>query len=551
MQEILAQVFSYIWGVWRHRWLALAIAWVIAVSGWIWVWQLPESYVATARVYVDTNSLLGPIFGGLTIQPDSGDRIGLLSRTLLNRPNLEKLMRMTDLDLQVTTEKEKDKLLSDLMKAINISGGQLDKSLYSIRVQDPDRETARRVAQALLTVFIESSLSGKREDTSGSLDFLEEQIKAYEKRQVETDTRIASFKQENIGVLGAPGGYYANLNAERGKLQQAILMLKEEENRVVELQQQLDGEDPLYDPLFIPTNSAAQKFVPQKTATGEIRLTPLDSQIISVQDDLTKLTVKYTERHPQVRQMVALLNDLLEEAAAAEAERVANYQAQVEKSKAEKVEKVEKAEKPPEIPYASLTSSPVYLSMRKSLGESRGKIAALKARVKEFEIRVAELEEQAATIPEVEGRLQQMERDRDLIDKQHSALMGKRELARLGQDVQEKASDVTFRVIDPPYVPLKPSEPDKLMLNAIVLGAGVVAGLGVSLLVSLIYPVIFDVRTLMTITGLPVLGSVSINMLGGQMRRERYAMLAFTSLFVCLLLVFAGMSVGQSGLFLS
>ena len=118
MQEILAQVFSYVWGVWRHRWLALGIAWVVAIAGWIWVWQLPEAYVASARVYVDTNSLLRPLLAGLTIQPDSQDRIGLLSRTLLSRPNLEKLMRMTDLDLQVTTAKEKDKLLSDLSKSI-------------------------------------------------------------------------------------------------------------------------------------------------------------------------------------------------------------------------------------------------------------------------------------------------------------------------------------------------------------------------------------------------------------------------------------------------
>ena len=100
MQEILAQVFSYLWGVWRHRWLALAIAWVVAIAGWLWVWSMPESYVARARVYVDTNTVLRPLLAGLAIQPDHENRIGLLSRTLLSRPNLEKLMRMTDLDLQ-------------------------------------------------------------------------------------------------------------------------------------------------------------------------------------------------------------------------------------------------------------------------------------------------------------------------------------------------------------------------------------------------------------------------------------------------------------------
>ena len=154
MQELLAQVFTYVWAVWRHRWLALGVAWTLAVAGWIWVWQLPEAYVGTARVYVDTNSILRPLLRGLTIQPNIEQRIGMMSRTLLSRPNLEKLMRMTDLDLQVSTEAQKNKVLSDLSGAISLTGSRSDPSLYSIRVEDPDRDTAKRIAQSLITVFI-------------------------------------------------------------------------------------------------------------------------------------------------------------------------------------------------------------------------------------------------------------------------------------------------------------------------------------------------------------------------------------------------------------
>jgi polysaccharide chain length determinant protein (PEP-CTERM system associated) len=541
MQEILAQVFSYLWGVWRHRWLALAVAWIVAIGGWIWVWQLPEAYVAGARVYVDTNSLLRPLLAGLTIQPDTQDRIGLLSRTLLSRPNLEKLMRMTDLDLQVTTPKEKDKLLLDLSKAITLSGGAQDKSLYSIAVQDPDRDTAKRITQALITVFIESSLSGKREDASGSIGFLEDQIKSYEERLIAAETNLQNFKQKNIDILGGEGGgYYANLNNERAKLGQARLMLKEEENREAELQRQIEGEEPMYDPLFIP--EAAPTIIPTKTASGEPRMTPLDAQIIDVQDQLGQLTVKYTDRHPEVRQLQTMLDGLLAEKTEEEKKRVAEFRAEASKPKAERISK------PGNVPLKGLTSSPVYLAMRESLSETRGKIEALKARVTEYEERVTQLEEQVSTIPEVEGQLKQLNRTYEIINSQHSALMQKRELARLGQDVEEKASDVTFRVIDPPYVPLKPSEPDKLVLNAIVLGVSIGAGVGVSLLISLIYPVFFDVRTLMKVTGLPVLGSVSMNLQNEQRRRERNGILVFTSLSVVLLLIFVGMAVEQSGL---
>jgi polysaccharide chain length determinant protein (PEP-CTERM system associated) len=329
MQELLAQVFSYVWGVWRHRWLALATAWVVAIAGWIWVWQMPEAYVAKARIYVDTNSLLRPLLEGLTIQPDTDDRIGLLSRTLLSRPNIEKLMRMTDLDLQVTTAKEKDKLLNDLMESIDFTGGTLDTSLYSIRVEDPDRDTAKRIAQALITVFIESSLSGKREDASGSLGFLDNQIKAYEQRLVAAENLAADFKQKNVDILGSQGGFYANLNSQKSKLNQARMMLKEEENRAIELQRQIDGEDPLYDPLFI----SEAPITTGNSAISEPQ-TPLDKQIVSVQENLNALTMKYTPRHPEVRQLSDLLEQLVVQKNVQDAKLVAEYRAKLQKSRA-------------------------------------------------------------------------------------------------------------------------------------------------------------------------------------------------------------------------
>ena len=77
MQEVLALVFTYVWGAWRHRWLALVVTWIVALGGWLWVWQMPEAYVAKARIYVDTNTVLRPLLQGLAIQPDINQRITL------------------------------------------------------------------------------------------------------------------------------------------------------------------------------------------------------------------------------------------------------------------------------------------------------------------------------------------------------------------------------------------------------------------------------------------------------------------------------------------
>src|SRR5713101_209453 len=106
MNELLQQVLGHLRGMWHRRWLGLGAAWLAAIVGVIVVYRIPEKYEASARVYVDTESLLRPLLGGLAIQPNLDQQVALMSRTLISRPNVEKLVRMADLDLRVKTQTE-------------------------------------------------------------------------------------------------------------------------------------------------------------------------------------------------------------------------------------------------------------------------------------------------------------------------------------------------------------------------------------------------------------------------------------------------------------
>jgi protein tyrosine kinase modulator len=562
MQDIFGQILSFVWGAWRHRWIGLVVAWAVAIGGWLWVWQLPESYVARARVYVDTNTVLKPLLRGLTVSPDIQERIGLLSRTLLSRPNLEKLMRMTDLDLQATTTLERDELLTKLGRAIHLGSGRQDRSLYSITVRDPDRDTAKRIAQALITVFIESSLSGKREDSTGAQDFLDQTIKDYEARLVANQTRLANYKQKHMENVGGSGGFYRNLNSAKARLRQARLLLREEENRAVDLQRQIDGEDPLYVPYKEPVvvKAPPKKLgAPARRVTIPPASTITDEKIKALEDTLSDLRLNFTNRHPEVRRLMAQLEDLQETKAEevwarkkliadlnAKQKEINLQQRELNKKLAEN-EKVEVKEQDfGEL--AGMANSPVYLNMKRMMAESKSKAAGLKARVKEYQERVTDLQDRVSTIPQVEAQLKQLERDVTVVRGQHSALVKRRETARFGLDVEQRAGDVTFRVIDPPYVPLKPSEPNKPILSGLVLVASIAVGAAVSLLLSLVTPVFYDTRALATATGLPVLGSVTISLLPDERRKERISITIFAALVACLVAGFLGMAMTVGGM---
>lgn len=109
----------------------------------------------------------------------------------------------------------------------------------------------------------------------------------------------------------------------------------------------------------------------------------------------------------------------------------------------------------------------------------------------------------------------------------------------MAQKVEQTSSDITFRVVDAPVIPVLPSGPDRAILLVAVLLAALGAGAAWSLLMFLLYPTFVDYKQLRKAIDLPVLGAVGLQMTN-QQRQHRTLQLRTFLLAILLLLGFFG-----------
>ena len=476
MDELLSRLITYLRGIWRRRWVGVAAAWLVGLIAAVVVLRMPDMYEAAARVHVDTQSVLRPLLSGLAVQPNLDQQVSLVSRTLISRPNVERLIRMTDMDLKVTSAAEKEAMVESLQRTLKITGVPRD-NLYSISYRDSSPDQAKRVVQSLLSIFVESSLGNTRRDSDTARRFIEEQIRQYEKRLEEAEGRLKDFRLRNMNVMGADGrDYFARMATLSESLNNAKLELRAAEESRDALKRELAGEEPV----FLPEAPASTPGAPASE---------LDARIDSQKKVLDELLRRYTDLHPDVvgtRRLIQSLEDERKQELAARAKAA-----------------TASGQRP------TMNANPVTQQLRIALAEGEANVASLRARVNELEARYAQLLAAARMRPELETELTQLDRDYAIQKKQYESLVVRRESAAISGSMDATAGVAEFRVIDPPIVSPKPVAPNRLLLLAGALAAALAAGVGASFLVSQVFPTVHDVHRLGALGGRPVLGSVT------------------------------------------
>ena len=304
MREVVELSLAQLWIVLHHRYIALVCAIIFCCVGWTVIEFIPDKYQAETKVYLDTQSVLKRLLQGLAVANSSQEQSAqVMQRTLITRPNMQKVILETDLNLTINGPIETEQMVDHLMQTIKISSVSLLKgqkggsNLYRISYTDDDPVLAKDVIVVLLNIFVESILGESRKDSHDAEEFLDEQIREYEKRQYEAEERLKLFKQRNMGVMPQEGkSYYQEVISLGSKIEETNLALVETENRIVELKRQIKS---------LVTSLSSLGDESENTV-----LSPLDKRINDMEAKLDDLLLQYTENHPDVINAKLILEQL-------------------------------------------------------------------------------------------------------------------------------------------------------------------------------------------------------------------------------------------------
>lgn len=504
MDALIRQALGFARGMWRFRWYGLIAAWVVAIVGVAAVFRIPDSYEASARLYVDTDSVLKPLMSGMAIQPNVEQQLNMLTRTLLSRPNIEKLVRMADLDLKGAGRDNRDALVDKLMSQIQIRTAP-GLNLYTLTYRDNEQDKAKRVIQSLVSLFVESSLGSSRKGNDTAKTFLDEQIKNFELKLEEAEARVKDFRIKNLSLQSADGKDAASRVAEvNAQLESAKLMLVEAERARDAAKQQLAAERGQ-----APT-SVTQSLLLESSIS--VSTPELDSRIESQKRNLDALMQRFTDQHPDVIVTRRLLKDLEDQRRkeAQELRRIALLNASSGGG-------------------SNPQANPAAQELGRMIANSEVQVASLRARVAEYSTRFAQAREGLKTAPQIEAEAAQLNRDYGLTKKSYEDLVSRRQTAMMSGDLDAATGVAEFRLIDPPRVSPKPVYPNRPAMLPLALLAGLAVGAALTLVLSQLRPTFDDPSDLHTKTGLPLLGVVTLVMSDSERGRERVGHVRFIS----------------------
>ena len=436
-------------GLWRRRWVIIAVAWFAALLGWFVLWLAPDKYESRAHVFVQTESVLEPVLNGFTAQPDYSQRIEVMRLQLLTRPNVEEIIFRAGLDEGIKARSAIERR-AKLEKMIEWVAGQIHiespRDMYFIiSYKNSSPQAARAVVDAVLTMLIEQDLGASLLEDEAARRRLDLQIEQYDEKLTANERAVAEFRREHAAELTSSQSTVRQREQKDSELLRVRDELERTKGRVVTLRNLLSA-------------------TPRSTSGDEID---------ELRMELADLRSRYEESHPDIRGVLSRINQLENGGGGA------------------------------------ISYNPEYVRLQSELSVAQDSIKGLEGRAARLQRELETLDFTVGAAPAVEAALRQIVREYEQTQKTYDELLARRDRLDLTKNLGVGGRGVEYKVFEYPQTALTPSDPPRLLLimATLVLAAG--TGAGAAVLLTLIDKSYTQASELQEAFGLPVLGAVS------------------------------------------
>ena len=450
------QVNRYLGLAKRRKWWFILPFLVTLLGGLTAVLIIPRVYEARAVVIVQ-NQKVPAYYVEELVSADLTDRLNMISRQVMSRVNLEKIIK----DYHLYSDPERKGMIIEgkvrkLRNNIKIDiarqtrRGSTETS-FSISFQDESPRKAMEITNTLASDFISVNIKIRETQVVGTSTFLANELKSVRKRLAAKDEILKRYRKKHMG--GMPENLENNLrmlSRYQEEIEDLNENLRDAKNRKLIVQDQIVAAEKVERKMAA---AYAEGTLVSNGAGPESRI----DHLTSLRRELKVLETRYTHEHPDLIKLKA---------------EIAGLETLPAESESETITPVSRA-------GGEETGSAGSDLLKRQLSEIKADIANTNVEIENARDRRSLYQKMVEQTPERDQEFISLSRDYSNLRSLYDSLLDRKLEAEISINLEKKQKGEQFRVIDPANVPEFPVKPDvrKIFLMTLVLGLGLGAGL--------------------------------------------------------------------------
>ncbi len=454
----------------RRKWsLIISFLVVLLITG-IVALALPSVYKASSTILIEEQEIPKD-FVMTAVTSFAEQRIQSINQRIMSHAKLLKIIEEYKLYPKLRAKWTEEEVVEEMRNMINLEPISVDvidhrtgrpataTIAFSLSYEGEDARTVHKVANVLVSLYLEEDIKVRTENAADTSAFLENEYKKIKELLSEKEKILAAFKEQFAEVLpellqvNMQGLNSAEMNIVR--LTEVLRGLKE---RAANFEAQLAG---------IPETSEN---------TDWLKLDQLKLQ-------LADLKSKYSNEYPDV---ITVKNEIIE----------------LEKMINQPDNSTVLGKKRPD--------TQAQISLVSQLENTKVEIESTVEQLNKYNLLVEDYRKRIALSPKVGVEYKALSIERDNTQLKYNDLMMKHMEAKVAEGMQSEQKGERFVLIEAPRLPEKPFKPNRIAIFLIGIVLGIGAGVGVAALTEFSDTSVRRVEDLTFATSFPVLAGIPV-----------------------------------------